>query len=252
MPQGQRKLCFVCADAGQFVFDQGRVTGVLDLELATLGEAAADWGGMRGRDLSEPLGDLSRALARYESIVGEALDRRSIDHHTVRFGMVTPMATAHLVATAPPGLDLVQYLGWYLVWTRTPLEVIAEGMQLELSLPQLPDPIAPHPAPGAAGAADFAAYQADRSECLAIYERRRLELGAALEADDLADASRLLGRPFERPEPADRALEEFIRSAAPERDAEIVDLLHRRLLRQEAILQPVMRELEGARIQSLA
>jgi aminoglycoside phosphotransferase (APT) family kinase protein len=247
VPSGEKRVCFVCADAGQFVFEDGRVTGVLDLELATLGEAAADWGGMRGRDLSEPLGDLARALRRYEKIVGAPLDRRSIDHHTVRFSTVTPLATAHLVAQAPAGLDLVQYMNWYVVYMRTPLEVIARGMKLELAPPQLPAPVAAlaAPAPG------FEAYEADRAACTALYQKRKAELGPALAADDVGDVARLLGGSFASSEAADAALERFVLEAPVERDAEILELLHRRLLRQEAILQPVMRELAGASIQSL-
>jgi aminoglycoside phosphotransferase (APT) family kinase protein len=247
VPPGDKRVCFVCADAGQFVFDRGRVTGVLDLELATLGEAAADWGGMRGRDLSEPLGNLARALSRYESLVGAPLDRRAIDHHTVRFSTVTPLATAHLVADPAPGLDLVQYLNWYLVYMRTPLEVIARGMGFAPEGPSLPEPVAALPPPESG----FAAYEADRAECAALYEERKAELGPALEADDLADVQRLLGARPADAAAADAALEEFVLAAPPERDASILELLHRRLLRQEAIMQPVMRELEGARIQEL-
>ena len=247
VPPGEKRVCFVCSDAGQFVFEKGRVTGVLDLELATLGEAAADWGGMRGRDLSEPLGDLARALRRYEQIVGAPLDRRSIDHHTVRFSTVTPLATAHLVANAPPGLDLVQYLNWYLVYMRTPLEVIARGMGFEPEAPSLPERVAPHPEPEPG----FEAYERDRAECTAIYEARSAELGPALEADTVADIGRLLGRDFAGLASAEAALEEFVLAALPERDAEIIEVLHRGLRRREAILQPVMRELEGARIQPI-
>jgi hypothetical protein len=49
----------------------------------------------------------------------------------------------------------------------------------------------------------------------------------------------------------DAALEAFVREAPPQRDAEIVRALHRRCLREEALLQPVLRELEGVAVQRI-
>ena len=82
---------------------------------------------MRGRDLSEPLGDLPSAFQRYFELTGEEIPRSAIDFHTVRFNLNTPLAVAALVANPPPGIDLVQYLSWYWVWSRAALEVMAAG-----------------------------------------------------------------------------------------------------------------------------
>src|SRR5262249_5226658 len=81
VPRDRTRVSFVGADAGQFLFDAGRVTAVIDLELATLGDPAADLGGLRGRDLSEPLGDLARGLRTYERFAGEPIDRDAVDFH---------------------------------------------------------------------------------------------------------------------------------------------------------------------------
>ena len=45
---------------------------------------------------------VSRALRRYEELSGEPADLGAIDYHTVRFGLVTPLSTANLVAHPPP------------------------------------------------------------------------------------------------------------------------------------------------------
>ena len=76
-------------------------------------------------------------------------------------------------------------------------------------------------------------------------------MGPAIEAADLDDVSALLGRRPESWQQADAALEELVVAAGPDLDAEVVGLLHRRLLRQEALVDPVLRELCGARIQPL-
>lgn len=125
MPAGSGRASFVCSDSGQFLFEDGRVTAVLDLELAHLGDPAEDLAGLRTRDLSEPLGDLRRAVRSYEEETGRAVDRRLVDFHTVRFALVTPLAIAGIVAKPPPKVDFVQYLCWYHVYGRAALEVIA-------------------------------------------------------------------------------------------------------------------------------
>ena len=75
------------------MFDKGRVTAVIDLELAHLGDPAEDLGALRSRDLSEPLGDLRAAMARYDEVMGHVVDRRLVDYHTIRFCLTTPLAS---------------------------------------------------------------------------------------------------------------------------------------------------------------
>jgi aminoglycoside phosphotransferase (APT) family kinase protein len=263
IPVDRDRVCFVCSDAGQFLFDQGRVTALLDLELAHLGDPAEDLAGMRNRDLSEPLGDLNRAIRRYEEIIGAPVDRRIVDFHTVRFAIVTPLATAALVAAAPQGVDLIQYLCWYHVYSRAAIEVMADMQEVTLERPELPaaaltrqssthdflvDKLTPKPEKDGSG---FAAYEGDAAARVAEYLRRADRYGPALEAEDLDEVAALLGRRPAGWAEADAALEEFVLAAEPERDAEIIRYLYRRTLRQEALLQPVMRELTDVSIQLL-
>ncbi len=268
VPHDREEVSFLCADAGQFLFDAGRVTAVLDLELACLGDPAADLAGMRCRDLSEPLGNLARGIRHYESIVGKPVDRSVIDFHTVRFAIVTPLAVAHLVANPPPSLDFVQYLAWYLVYGRAPIDVIARDMQIELLPVEVPGADPTRHSPGhdaleamleghAQAAADenpddeFAAYRFDAAQRLAAYLRRADRLGPALEADDLDDVSELLGHRPRNFEEADAALEDLVHEEDPDLEEPLVGYFHRRALRQEALIDPLMRELRGATVQSI-
>jgi aminoglycoside phosphotransferase (APT) family kinase protein len=263
VPQGRERASLVHGDAGQFVFDQGRLTAVLDLELAYLGDAAADFAGMLCRDLSEPLGDLKRALATYERTTGAALDVGVIYYHTVRFGMCTPMVTAHLAAQPPEGLNWPQYLGWYLVYGRVPIELIAHVESIELEPPELPQAAPTRHTPAASwlvgaleqareGAGDGTLqYEVDTALRAAQYVERADQYGPELEAQSLDDAAKLLGqRPASWIE-ADAALETYVLEAPPEANPDIVRLLHRHALRQEFLLAPAMRELEGTGVQLL-
>jgi hypothetical protein len=247
-PGERSEVAFLTGDAGQFVFEHGRVTAVLDLELACLGDPLADLGALRSRDLSEPLGDLSRAVRDYERLRGAPADRGVIDYHTARFALCTPLAVANLIARPPAWLDLVQYTAWYWVYGRAALEAIALHDRIELVPPALP-PAEPALAPAGG---DFGGYARDAAARVAAWRARSAQHGAALEADTLADAAALLGARPRGVAEADAALEALISAAGPQREAEILRALHRRCLREEALLQPVLRELEGVAIQALA
>jgi hypothetical protein len=247
-PRERSEMVFLTGDAGQFLFEGGRVTAVVDLELACLGDPLADVGALRSRDLSEPLGDLSAAVRLYEQLRGVPADRSVIDYHTARFALCTPLAVANLVARPPDWLDRVQYTAWYHVYGRATLEAIALYEGIPLEAPALP-PRAPSIA---VGSEDFASYARDAAERVAVWRERAGRYGAALAADTLAELSALLrARPADLAA-ADAALEALLQAGEPAREAEILRALHRRCLREEALLQPVLRELEGVAIQRIS
>ena len=261
-PSGRRKVSFLQGDSGQFLFEKGRVTTLIDLELAYLGDPLADLAGLFTRDLSEPMGDLHHALARYGEQSGEPVDPRVVMYHGVRFGICTPMSIAHLVAKPTPELDLVQYLAWYWVYCRTPLEWIAllEDIRIEPWTP--PEPRPTWHSSGhdfLAGAIDaipaedtFARYQRDVAARSASYLRRAEDWGPELAADDLAEAASILGsRPADWQQ-ADAALEERIAqgNGDPGLHQALIAFFLRRCQRNEWLLAPVLRELTDASFQT--
>lgn len=264
VPQNRDRVALLQGDTGQFLFEKGHVTAVIDLELAYLGDPLADLAGLFTRDLSEPLGDISRALGRYAEQSGCPVDEAVVRYHAVRFGVCTPMSIAHLVAQPGPELDLVQYLGWYWVYGRTPLEWIAflEGMELPGWKP--PEQAETRASSGhdfLLGAIEripakdrFAAYQRDVSLRCAEYLRRVDCYGAALEAEDLDEAAALLGSRPQNWKEADGALEVLAMDGKsdPIRDAELLRFFHRRCLRQEWLLKPVLREIEDVSFQEFS
>lgn len=261
VPHGRTQVSLLAGDSGQFLFDRGRVTTMLDFELAYLGDPAADLGGMRSRTLSEPLGDIAAAVKHYEKASGQPVDIAAVDFHTVRFAICTPMSVAAIVADPPRGTDYVQYLAWYLAYARAPLEVIAhrEGIRLEPIADLEPAPSRHAPGHDALNARidperetdEIARYEADATWRIAEYLRRVDRFGAGCEQADLDEATALLG--FRPPswQAADTALEELVAHAGVERNAELVRFFHRRMQRQEAILKPVMRELADVEVQLL-
>jgi aminoglycoside phosphotransferase (APT) family kinase protein len=258
-PPGERgDTTFLAGDSGQFLFEDARLTAVIDLELAYLGDPAADLAGLRTRDLSEPLGDLRGALRRYAERSGRTIDPAVVDYHTVRFAVCTPLAVAHLAAQPPPGVDFVQYLSWYLVYSRAPIEVIARRTGVALEPLTLPDsPLTRHAPAHDAMRAQLRAlrkpggYAAGVALRTAELLERAERLGPALESDDLEDAAALLGRrPKSWPE-SDAALETLVLESGAGREPEMLRYFQRRMLRQEAVVGPALRELEGVAIQSI-
>ncbi|MEM9174182.1 MAG: phosphotransferase [Myxococcota bacterium] len=263
VPKDRDALSFLVCDSGQFMFDDAGLTGLLDFELAYIGDYAADLAGFRTRDLTEPFGaPLGDVMRRYGELSGREVDLAVVDYHTVRFALLNPLSVAHQVTKPDPAANYVQYLGWYVCYGRCGLEVMADMTGTELDPPSLPDerPSRRSPAigqlvelldPAEAGEDGEAAYQRDRLQRTAVYLDRSDRYGAALEADDLDDAAALLGTRPSTWQEADAALEALVLASGPERDADFMRFFHRRLAREESLLDPVLREQRGAALPPL-
>jgi len=263
VPRDRNELSFIVCDAGQFMFDDAGLTGLIDFELGYIGDYAADLAALRTRDLSEPIGQLGQAMRRYGEISGREIDLDVIDYHTVRFALLNPLSLAGVLAKPPRDANYVQYLGWSVCYGRCGLEVMARRVGVPLDPPRLPegegdpsrrgiatahlvDLLDPARVEGEDPASRDRAYDADRMQRIAVYLERADRFGAALEADDLDDVAALLGaRPATWQEGEER-LERLVLEAGPERDPELIRYFHRRLLREEFLLQPVLREQQNA------
>jgi aminoglycoside phosphotransferase (APT) family kinase protein len=256
VPEHRTQACMVAGDSGQFIFENSKVTAVLDLELAYIGDPMADFAGMLCRDLSEPFGDLSHGFRHYAEITGEAIDVEAVKYHTIRFGLVTPMTVAPLCAQPPPGLNVAQYVGWNLVYGRIPLELLAGFVGGELQAPELPTSAASrfgvlHDSLVRDLEASNDRYEIDVSLRTAQYLREIDRNGGRLEEQDLEEVGELLGKRPSDWQDADAALEAFVLAAGPDKDAALVEFFYRRTLRHEALLRPAMRELEHSKLHEM-
>jgi hypothetical protein len=262
MPPNRSKVVFVTADCGQFLFEHGRITAVLDFEFSYLGDPAADLAGLRCRDAAHGLGDMRRAIARYAELTGDHIDRRVIDYHTVRFGWVNPLSLGWMCEAPPTEINFVQYKSWYVLCSMWSLDVLAELTGALLDPPRVPDN-GPSPRGPAhrflldvldpAKATDAArAYEVGSWHRVAQYLEEADRYGPAFDDDDLDDVAEILGhRPLNR-RAADAALEQFVLAAGPEHDAALVRLFYRRLAREATLLHPALGYLTGSRIQTIS
>ncbi|MEZ4292464.1 MAG: hypothetical protein R3E53_18740 [Myxococcota bacterium] len=258
---GSVENVFLTGDSGQFLFEKGRVTALLDVELAYLGDPLADLGGLFSRDLSEKMGDLGVAIDRYEAASGRAVDRRVVLYHAIRFALTTPVGTTLALATPHVAVDHVQYLTWYLVYARNPLELIAyrEGIPLEE-----PERVETVTSPWRVGhdlleakldafetPDAFGAYEKDAMRRLARHLAEADRIGPRLLEQDLDDVASLLGRRPADWRERDEQLSSLVAANAGEHDAGLVRYLVRRIRREEAILAPAQRDLVDARMQRI-
>lgn len=262
LPKGRDALSFLVCDAGQFMFDDSGLTGLIDFELGYIGDYAADLAALRTRDLTEPIGDLGAAMHRYGEISGREIDFGVIDYHTIRFALLNPLSVASMLLNPVADANYVQYLGWYVCYGRAGLEVMANATGVSLEKPQIPDSPPSRRAVAANHLIELLdpervkedeerAYHFDRMQRTAVYLERSDRYGAALEADDLDDVAALLGTRPSHWEEADALLEEFVLAAPPERDADLIRYFHRRLSREESLLYPVLREQQDAALPPL-
>ncbi len=253
VPNHRTKPAFITCDSGQFLFDKGRVTSVLDMELAHIGDPALDLASLMLRDMSEPLGDLAPAFRLYEQLTGEPIDWDVIRYYIALWGIMTPMVTAHLNKDPPPELNLPYNLDQSITLTRIPLEAIAQT--LGVALDPMPAPFTHSGTGGSiarqaalksiAGAlADvrpddaFQAYRHDSAKTLTDYLGILIEHEPEVLAAERAEVTALLGRDIPDEQERDAALEAFVLTAGPELDGALVRLFYRRAARREALLGP--------------
>jgi aminoglycoside phosphotransferase (APT) family kinase protein len=255
-PVHRTEISFLVCDVAQFMFDKGKLTAILDLELAYLGDRLQDLAALQYRNTSEPLGDIARAIRHYEAITGEPIDGDAFDFHAIAFGAITPISMTRNVAMVVPTHSVLQYLEWWVVFCRVPLELIADRMGLKLPASE---PLICEDTPydaladslveaikGLPAEPGFATYDRDGSTRLAAFMARVGRYGPAIYRQDKAEIEALLGETFENPRAADAALEAFVLAAGPEEDARILPALYRRACRHFELFRPFLTRISVA------
>lgn len=246
VPQDRTRAAFINADAGQFMFEGGRVTGLIDFEMSVFGDPAAELAGMRLRDTSEPLGDLGALYDHYEQVSGDRISKRLIEYHTAGFCGVNGFMLWPLAFNSTPEQDYAAYLNFAVATSRWCVTAMAahDGVQLI-------DPSQPTASPmgftqaglhlarqiaGLQGADPASAYARDSAAALTQYQQRWLTFGADVLAADLAETEALIGTRPSGQEDMMARLEAFVLQAGPEYDARLIQHFHAWLQRQSFLL----------------
>ncbi len=235
IPQHRTRPCFIQFDSGQFLFEQGRMTGLYDFEFSMIGEALVDIATMRMRDSVEPLGDTMAALCRhYEAFSGEEIDDRVVEFHTLLFALLGTMQFAGTVGALRPGDQHAVYLEFDLALRQVILLSLGTLMGIALKAEPPPSTRSGDNAVLIAKLGDtLSAIQTagklddsrkDSAAQLLEWLARSDALGTEMRARDLADVSKLISHNLAEWDTAEAALETYVESVGPEQDEVLLHL----------------------------
>jgi len=257
VPKGPRPVAFVQGDTGpgQFMFDGDRLTGLIDWELAHIGDPMLDLGVARMRNMLYPAGSIRSAIAHYDEVTGGTVDWEVLRFYTVLAMVFTPLGIAPwLQRTTALSGDLLARYEWDITLRRGMCDALAEALDIELVEPDLP---APPDGPAAlsdllvdqleTNVAPLATSDLGRNEVRkAVGLARALQLdariGAELLAADLDDMAEFLGH-----RPADRAdglaaLGRVVDEDPTDALVDLVRLFARLERRREHLWRPMMQD----------
>ena len=137
---GSKPARYITYDSFQLVFEDGRITGLLDFEHAHVGDPMMDLATLRIRDTLKNLGDLAETGTRYEATTGVVIDHDVVDYHTVLYNALSVISVGPPLADPLRGTDWLSYTAWYVNGARWAFEVIAEMRGYELRAGHHPRP----------------------------------------------------------------------------------------------------------------
>lgn len=118
------------AGPGNFLFENGRMTALLDWELAHVGDPMEDLAWFSMRCVMEPVPDFAAALREYEAATGRPLDIARIRYHRV-FVSTRVVIIRHRNVTGEPGNSIVSRA----LNRRLLVDALAEATGIDLPKP---------------------------------------------------------------------------------------------------------------------
>ncbi|MCB0997174.1 MAG: phosphotransferase [Acidimicrobiales bacterium] len=252
-PRHRHRPAFVTWDSAQFLHERGSITALIDFELAHVGDPYMDLAPLRTRDTLEPFGDLTAAFTHYAALTGEPIEWDVLRWFEVAQLTATLMLQRPVMLWPDADSDLVTHIVWYVESARYALDILAELLGASL---ETVEPVAAAASPHAvshhhlvtslhrdardeaASSDPFRRWQSRRHYRLARHLQRVDEVGTAVTAAELDDASSVVGRKLASTGDADRTLAELVALEDPHRDEQMLHYLNRRMQRQSMTLGP--------------
>lgn len=258
VPRTNRPAVVVQGDTGpgQFLFDDGHVTGLIDWELAHVGDPMLDLGVARMRNMLYPAGSLREPIAHYADSAEGGVDWQALGFYTVLSMLFTPLGIASSLyrsnASAP---DLLARYEWDITLRRGLCDALAEVLGLDPAPPDLPaaeeggvptladllaDQLETNVAKGAK--TDHETEEIGKAISLARALQLDARIGSALAADDLDDMAAVLGRRPADLEEGMAGLGVLVDENPGEHLEALVEFFSRHQRRREHLWRPMMRD----------
>jgi aminoglycoside phosphotransferase (APT) family kinase protein len=257
-------LCQGDTGPGNFLFQNGRVTALVDFELAHVSDPMTDIACIRSRDLYTPIDRFSERIARYAELSGREIDFDTLGFYNVKTQALVPMSLAPVMENLHANMEHAEWIAQHVFYLRTTAQSLAEAAGVDLDPVQLPDPVptrfSPYfemlienleeeqsPAIEDAFLKNRMWFTARLARHLAHADR----LGPAFDAQELDDMASLLGRRPANVREGQRALHQLVLEAGPERDEALIRYFHRHARREEALMEGALGMCEGAELSPL-
>ncbi|MEX2207048.1 MAG: phosphotransferase family protein [Myxococcota bacterium] len=247
---------------GNFLYDGGRVSAVLDWEFAHFGDPLEDLGWICVRDVATPFGDVAEAFRLYEKLSSVPLDLGRVRYYRVAAMVRTIAALAVANQALDANADAATLLAWEALYARMTCDSLAEALGSETRVDELPalPPETPRSGlfalsveqvrnlPLARPDDPYLAHR--RAGTLGLLEHLRLaeRLGPAFDAQELDELAALLGRRPVSIASGLESLDALVRAAGASREPELLAYLTRRAARAQTLFAPAMGELANGRL----
>jgi aminoglycoside phosphotransferase (APT) family kinase protein len=243
VPEHRTDVRFIAGDAGQFMSAGTDVLALLDFEIANVGDIHWDLACFRGRHPYENMGDIPALYREYERVTGKPVDLPVVSYHTVGFLQLSAIAAKFFLNPKARGGNWIEGIFEYASIGRRAYEAIAElqGLALDYDLHLPEQTIQPWEDSGLSKlmididrlptSSAFESWERDLLHAIPNFLRSYARYRGWFERETIADIERLTGATYTDLPSAEVALSAVIADNDASRDAELVPMMHRRLLR---------------------
>lgn len=248
-PKNASREAVITWDSGQFHQQDGKLIAMIDVELGHVGDPMMDLAAFRMRDTVLNYGDARELYRWYEEFSGEPVDLDAIKYHHLFFTLSNALSFHTALAAPTAQSDYMTNLQWVNETNRFAIEALAEYLDIELPLLELPEPETTAVAvpfehmvqslTRITAGDPFAQHEVRVMFRMARHLQRWDQVGRAMVAADLDDIEALLGhRPADWRE-GEAMLEAFVLQDKGAHDNELIALFNRKLQRAQSLNGPV-------------
>ena len=257
-------LCQGDTGPGNLLFHEGKVTALVDFELAHISDPMTDIACVRSRDLYTPIDRFPERLARYSEISGREIDFDTLYFYNVKTQALVPMALAPVMENLHAGTEHAEWIAQHVFYLRTTAQALAEATGIELAPVELPAPretrfshyydmlienLEEEQSPAIEDA--FLKNRMWFASRLARHLRHGDRLGIAFEEQEIDDMGALLGNRPANAKEGHRAVHQLVLDSSPDRDEEFIRYFYRHARREEALMETALGMCEGAQLAPL-
>ncbi len=254
-------LCQGDTGPGNLLFEGGRVTALVDFELAHVSDPMTDIACVRSRDLYTPVDRFAERVQRYGELSGREIDFDSLSFYNVKTQALVPMALAPVMENLHAGTEHAEWIAQHVFYLRTTAQSLAEATGLALEEPALPAPrftrfshyydmlienLEEEQSPAITD--PFLKNRMWFASRLARHLRHGDRLGVAFDEQELDDMAELLGKRPTGVTEGHRAMHQLVLDSGPDRDEAFIRYFYRHARREEMLMEGALGMCEGAQL----